>query len=145
MVTSTVARVPVAAPADVLWEVLVQHEQMTDWFPARKVRLERAGKPERNGVGAIRAIHTLGPAAREEIIAYEPTRLIAYRLLSGLPFRDYQGQAEAAPHPDGCTLTWTISFTEIIPGSRVIVAAMARRLAKGAAREAERLHSQTAC
>lgn len=137
----TIVNVRVAAPSATLWTVLAEHEQMPRWFPARKVVLEREGHPSRNGVGAVRAIYALGPPAREQITVFEPEQLLEYRLLSGLPFGNYVGQASITPHRSGCTLTWTISFTELIPGSRLIVSALAKRLATGAARQAEKIAS----
>ncbi|OMC02497.1 hypothetical protein A5733_02340 [Mycobacterium sp. NS-7484] len=122
----------------VAWDVVSNHEQMAEWMPARKVILEQDGTPNRNGVGAVRAIHLFGSPIRERITAFEAPTKLRYELVSGLPFRDYVGQITVAPVAGGTRMTTEISFRTVIPGSQFIVAVALRVASAGAVRAARR-------
>ena len=62
----------VKAPPQVVFDVLTDHRGYAAITPLRKVELEREGEPAPNGVGAIRALHSVGPPLREEVLVYEP-------------------------------------------------------------------------
>ncbi len=91
----------VSAPPETVWEVLADLRGMADFTRFRKVELEREGDPPPNGVGAIRKLHLAGPPVREEIIAFEPPRRFAYRMLSGAPVKDHVGTVELSPAGEG--------------------------------------------
>ena len=79
----------VAAPPEVVFDVLTDHRRYTEITPLRKAELEREGEPAPNGLGAIRVLSALpGPPMREEVIGYERPSRFSYKLLSGLPVRD---------------------------------------------------------
>ncbi|WP_448404575.1 hypothetical protein [Mycolicibacterium fortuitum] len=44
---------------------------MAEWMPARRVVLEVPGSPDRDGVGAIRAVHSFGTVIRERITTFD--------------------------------------------------------------------------
>lgn len=128
----------VAAPPLVAWDVLTNHDQMSEWMPARKVILETAGSPDRDGVGAVRAIHMFGSVIRERITAFDVPTTLRYELLSGLPFRDYTGQITVEAHPGGSRILTEISFRPVVPGAQFIVAIAIRVASARAARTADR-------
>jgi hypothetical protein len=100
--------------------------------------LERPGSLERNGVGAIRALHLLGPPTREQVTEYDPPRRLRYRLLSGLPFRHYVGEVTVAPSGAGSSVTTEVCFRTLIPGTQVFGPIALRLATRGAVRLAER-------
>jgi uncharacterized protein YndB with AHSA1/START domain len=132
----------VAAPAEVLFEVLSDHRGMAAITSFRKVALEREGEPAPNGAGAIRVLHLIGPPVREEITAFEPPRLLSYRLLSGLPVRDHAGTIRLEPVPGGTRMSYVVETVPTLgPASPVVLAILRRaveEIASGIAAEAER-------
>jgi hypothetical protein len=128
----------VAVEPATAWEVVSDHERMSEWTPSRAVVLETPGSPDRNGVGAVRALHMFGPTVRERITAFEPPTTLRYELVSGLPFRDYTGQITVEPSGNGSVISTAISFRTIIPGTQILVAIAIRVASAGAARAALR-------
>lgn len=128
----------VAVHPIVAWEVLTDHGRMSEWMPARKVILEAAGSPDRDGVGAVRAIHSFGTVIRERITMFDAPTTLRYELLSGLPFRDYTGQITVEPRAGGSRISTEISFSTVIPGSQLLVAIAIRVASARAARAADR-------
>jgi uncharacterized protein YndB with AHSA1/START domain len=132
----------VAAPRDVVFEILTDHRGYAEITPARSSVLEREGDPPPNGAGAIRAIQSLGPPLREEVLTYEPPRRFSYRVLSGVPVRDHVGSVELTPHEDGTRITYAVRTMPTVPlGGAAVVAAVKlaiKQLLKGIAAEAER-------
>ena len=104
-------------------------------------RWECEGDPAPGGVGAVRRLG-LGPlASREQVTAYEPGRLLAYRLLNGGPVRDYRATVELSEAPGGGTVVrWTGGFDRAVPGTAAlgrwalgrVVHGLAHRLAAAA-------------
>ena len=126
----------VAADPAVAWEIVSNHERMSQWTPAHEVVLETLGSPDRNGVGAVRALRMFGPTIRERITAFEPPHKLRYELVSGMPFRDYTGEITVEPNGSGSRISTAISFRTIIPGTQIIVALAIRVASAGAARAA---------
>lgn len=128
----------VAADPAVVWEIISNHELMSEWTPSRKVVLENPGCPDRNGVGAVRALHIFGPTIRERTTLFEPPPTLRYSLVSGLPFREYTGQITVAPAETGSVISTAISFRTIVPGTQILVAIALRVASAGAVRMARR-------
>lgn len=132
----------VAAPPELVFDVFTDHRRYAEITPMRRSVLEREGEPAPNGVGAIRALHSVGPPLREEVIAYEPPRRFAYRVLSGIPVRDHVGTVELAPEGEGTKVVYAIRTFPTLPliGAAVLaVTRMAvRRLLDDVAAESER-------
>lgn len=122
MASFTLAR-EVAAPPEVVFDVFTDHRGYAEITPMRRSVLEREGEPAPNGVGAIRALHSVGPPLREEVIAFEPPRRFAYRVLSGVPVRDHVGTVELTPTDGGTHVVYAIRTTPTVPvAGRAIVA-----------------------
>ena len=128
----------VPVPTERVWELVADHPGMVRWTPLRRVVMESGGSPDPNGVGAVRALHLVGPPIREEVTAFEPTRRLAYRLLSGLPVRDYTGEILLEPTGTGTRISWTIRFSPAIPGAQLPVSTGIRVAARSLAKEATR-------
>jgi uncharacterized protein YndB with AHSA1/START domain len=132
----------VAAPPEVVFEVLTDHRGYADVTPLRRVDLEREGEPPPNGVGAIRALHLVGPPLREEVLTFEPPRRFSYRLLSGAPVRDHVGTVELTPQDGGTAVTYAVRTTPTVPIGGAAVVAVVRlaikQLLSGVVAESER-------
>lgn len=132
----------VAAPPEVVFDVLTDHRRYPEITPLRKAELEREGEPAPNGLGAIRVLTVAGPPMREEVIAYEPPFRFAYKILSGLPVRDHVGTVELQPNDGGSEVTYALKTTPTIPlGGPVFMLVLKkaiRDLIGGVAKESER-------
>jgi uncharacterized protein YndB with AHSA1/START domain len=132
----------VAAPPEVVFDVLTDHRRYTEITPLRRAELEREGDPEPDGVGAIRVLGVAGPPMREEVLAYERPYRFSYTLLSGLPVRDHVGTVELEPKNGGTEITYAVKTTPTIPLAGPLFMAglkkAIRELIGGVAKESER-------
>ena len=117
----------ISAPPEVVFRVLTDHRRYAELTPLRRSELEREGEPAPNGLGAIRALHLVGPPVREEVIAYEPPRRFSYTVLSGLPVRDHVVTVELEPDTDGTRLVYAVRTQPTLPLSGPVVLAVLRR------------------
>jgi catechol 2,3-dioxygenase-like lactoylglutathione lyase family enzyme len=122
-----------AAPRQV-WERLVDHRRMSDWWPCESTRLVREGVAG-NGPGALREILDRRGRLVEEVVGWEEEKRLDYRLRSGAPIRNHFGRVRLEARGADCTaLRYTIRFTPAIPFTgwilrRVIGAMLDRGLA----------------
>ncbi|HEX6152827.1 MAG TPA: SRPBCC family protein [Solirubrobacterales bacterium] len=132
----------VAAPPEIVFDVLTDHRRYTEITSLRKAELEREGEPAPNGLGAIRVLTVAGPPMREEVIAYEPPSRFAYKILSGLPVRDHVGTVELQPADGGTEVVYAVKTTPTLPlGGPVFMLVLKkaiRDLLGGVAKESER-------
>jgi uncharacterized protein YndB with AHSA1/START domain len=141
MASFTIVR-QVAAPPQMVFDVLTDHARYASITPLFKSALEREGEPTPNGVGAIRILSALGPPLREEVIAYESPGRFSYKLLSGLPVRDHVGTVELSPDGVGTRMVYAVHTTPTLPLVGVAVVAGVKQgikaLIRGVANESER-------
>ena len=99
-----------ATPAAV-FSLLKNNDTWPRWSLFDASELERAGKDERLGVGAIRTFSTRVSKTREQVTELIPDQRLSYVLLSGLPLRNYQAVVQLSSPETGLTLvSWTASF-----------------------------------
>ena len=77
------------APRERVWEILSDHERMSEWFPAREVIRRRPGEPDPNGIGAQRVVRISGLAIEEVVTAFKPCEHFEYSVTEGAPFTDH--------------------------------------------------------
>jgi uncharacterized protein YndB with AHSA1/START domain len=132
----------VAAPPEVVFDVLTDHRRYAEITPLRRSELEREGEPAPNGVGAIRVLRSVGPPLREETIVYEAPRRFSYKLLSGAPLRDHVGTVELTPQDGGTQVTYAVRTNPTLPVAGGVAVAVARfgvkQLVDGIVAESER-------
>jgi uncharacterized protein YndB with AHSA1/START domain len=134
----------IQAPIDTVFDVLTDHRGYADFTPLRKVELVQTGLPTPNGVGAIRALHVLGPPIKEQVTEYErPTRFV-YKLIAGAPVRDHVGTVELSAEGTSTRMLYRIDTFPKVPAMLAppIVAflrATIGMLVKGIAKRAEQL------
>jgi hypothetical protein len=77
----------------------------------------RDGHEHRYGVGSIRRIRPwFGPAYEEEILVFEPDRLMEYTTVRGTPFDYHRGRYRTEPDGAGTRFTFHLEFSSRIPG-----------------------------
>ncbi|WP_067886395.1 SRPBCC family protein [Nocardia vaccinii] len=82
----------------------------------RRVTLVRPGDLVEHGVGAVRLLVTPLVRVTEEIVEYEPPRLIRYKLLSSYPpMRVQDGCLEFKETEGGAWIRWTAHFEVAAP------------------------------
>ena len=132
----------VAAPPEVVFDVLTDHRRYNEITPVRKAELEREGEPAPNGVGAIRVLTVVPPPMREEVIAYERPQRFSYKILSGLPVRDHVGTVELKAAGGGTEMAYAVKTTPTIPLAGPVFMAILKKairdLMAGVAKESER-------
>jgi uncharacterized protein YndB with AHSA1/START domain len=132
----------VAAPPEIVFDVITDHRRYAEMTPLRRSELEREGKPAPNGVGAIRVLTAVGPPLREEVLVYERPTRFSYKLLAGLPSRDHVGTVELTPEGEGTKLAYAVRMTPTIPVAGAAVVAgtklAIKQLIRGVTTESER-------
>lgn len=132
----------IAAPPEVVFDVLTDHRRYAQLTSLRKSELEREGEPGPNGVGAIRLLTAVGPPMREEVLVYERPSRFSYTVLGGLPVRDHVGTVELTPQGEGTKVVYAVRTQPTVPlAGRLVVAAVKRgigQLLDGVAAESER-------
>lgn len=133
-----------SAPPERVFAVLADGAGWSRWAGPVVVRSwwEREGTPPPGGVGAIRALGLKRIGSREEIVAYDPPRHLAYTLLAGMPVRGYRADVRIDPDGTGSHISWGGSFEPKLPGTgralrlffRAAVGGFVRRLAAEAER-----------
>lgn len=121
----------VSASAARVWEIVSRHEGAPDWMPVREVVRRRRGHPLADGVGALRTVRGGGLVVEEQIVAFEPERRLAWRLLRGAPVREHEAEITLEPTATGTRVCWRVRFRPRIPGT-------GRLLARGLASAIER-------
>jgi hypothetical protein len=140
-VASFILRASIAAPIDVVFDVLADHRGQADMTALRSSSLEREGDPPPNGVGAIRRLTLVGPPIREQVTVFEPPQRFAYKMLSGVPVRSHIGTVELATQDADTVLTWQVDSIPKLPVPDAIWSALVRpainMLLKGVKKKAE--------
>ena len=117
----------VAAPRDAVWRVYTDHRGWTRWAGVKEVVLRQQGDPPPNGLGTIRVIRSGGIAIEEEITAFDPPKRMAYRLIAGLPVKNYEAEVRFDESESGTAISWDISFQPRIPFTGTLLARVMKR------------------
>lgn len=133
----------IAAPIEVVFDVLTDHRGTADISVFRSSTLEREGEPPPNGVGAIRVLRLAGPPIREQVTIFDPPTLFGYRLLSGIPARSHTARVELTQGDDTHTsLTYRVDSLPKLPMPAAAWSAIVRpgisHLLNGIVKESER-------
>lgn len=134
-----------AAPANAVWDVLADATRYDEWSALDSASYEREGSPSPHGVGAIRVFGQGRYTLREEVTGFLPAERLDYRLLSGMPVRDYLATVSLLPGPSGGTrIEWRATFRAGIPGTGRLIArkleTSLQKLTRALAAEAESRH-----
>ena len=104
-----------AAPERV-FEAISNHERFLRGFPVRTAGLIRAGHIERNGLGAVRRVCTMGLDFVEEITLFDRPKAYEYRVRQlNLAARHTLGRLDVIPCPDGAEVVWRTHYAVLTP------------------------------
>ena len=107
------------APREAVWQVVADASGWSRWGAWRAAEIEREGTPPPAGLGAIKVLTSENRrpvVSREEVTAFEPPSRFGYKLLSGLPLRDYNASITLTEASDGGTdITWRSQFDPKYP------------------------------
>ncbi|PSW20692.1 SRPBCC family protein [Photobacterium sanctipauli] len=78
------------APKKILFKILSDHANLGQFFGAN-YQLIKEGKPNSNGIGAVRQVSDGLFNFQEQIIDYKENEHLQYTLLQGSPAREYGG------------------------------------------------------
>jgi len=127
MRTITVQRT-IPAPIEKVFDVLADHANYKTFPGVKDSRLVEEGKPDRNGVGAVRHIVTPGVWFKERITAYERPRRFDYRIIeSSLPLEHEGGSVRLESFGGATQVTWTSTMRLKIP----VIGGLLTKLAAG--------------
>jgi uncharacterized protein YndB with AHSA1/START domain len=118
MQTVTVKRT-VHAPIEKVFELLSDHANYKLFPGITDSKLLREGKPDKNGVGALRRVETPRIWFEEEVTAFDRPRSFEYRITkTSLPIQHQGGRVELQATPEGTAVTWTstVRFTTPLIG-----------------------------
>jgi uncharacterized protein YndB with AHSA1/START domain len=111
-----------SAPIHRVWKLLSEQEQWPSWSGFESVVIEEAGDPVRDGVGAVRRTKLGRTIGREEVTRFDAPHTYGYRLLSGLPIRNYEALVMLNETSGGTQIKWQSTFQEKIPFTGAMVA-----------------------
>jgi hypothetical protein len=130
------------ASPEAVWALLADVRTWHEWASFKTSELERTATGDPNGVGAIRHFgRGGGKATREVVVDFEPSRHLAYELLSGVRARDYRADVWLSPAVGGgTTITWKATFLPEVVGTgwiiKLVLGAFIRRVANDLAKAA---------
>ena len=86
------------APAERVWDMVTDPAAMAQWIGFSQVWLSHAGTPEPRGLGAERSlVDPLMGTVVERVVDWRPVESYRYRIVSGSPFREYEGEVALNP------------------------------------------------
>ena len=140
---STGAEARSSAPVTEVWPLIGEAHRWKDWSFLTRSELVAVGDPAPDGVGAVRRFTRYGIGSREQVVAWEPPRHLAYTILSGFPVRHYLAEVTLTPDDGGTLINWSATFDPKIPGTGrllvLVLKRMIRQFAGGVAGHAEQL------
>jgi uncharacterized protein YndB with AHSA1/START domain len=133
----------IAAPIELVFDVLTDHRGYAKLTPLRSSTLEREGEPAPNGVGAVRVLKLAGPPIREEVTEFAAPSRFAYKMLSGAPVKSHTGTVDLSSGAGASTnVAWRVDSTPSIPLPGAVWAAALKpvinMLLRGVVKESER-------
>ena len=108
-----------AAPREI-FALLADGTSWPTWGAWTAFTLESPGADAPEGPGAVRVFTSRAwgrtTVSRERVVEVVPDRRIGYRLLSGLPLRNYRATVDLEPADGGTTIRWRATFDGAPPG-----------------------------
>ncbi len=108
---TAVTKAYIHASADRVWDAITDHEGLARRRGVSSARLVRRGKDHPNGVGARREVVLGRLRFLEDIVAFEPPRLMEYRVIEcSIPLQHELGRIELIARGAGTEVHWTTRF-----------------------------------
>jgi hypothetical protein len=104
-----------AAPSE-LWPLIVDVGRYPEWGMWQETGYEHPGDTSPHGVGAVRWLRYGRTRTVERIVELVDGERVSYRVLSGIPVKDYVATVELAPEGRGTRVTWTATYAPTLLG-----------------------------
>jgi hypothetical protein len=102
---------PTEADPGAVYALLREGATWPRWSVIDSFALEREGKDEPEGVGAVRLLRNGRILGHDEITGFTKDRSFSYAHTSSLPVRDYRGEVTLTPvDGGGTTIHWRVSY-----------------------------------
>lgn len=125
--TTTASQVSVAAPVDVVWDLLAGFADISSW--ASTVSQSSLLTPGPPGPGTVRRVQVGRAALRETITTWEPGETLAYDI-AGLPAIVTAASNTWTLAPDGAGTSVTLTGRVETRGGPLVARLVARQLGK---------------
>lgn len=99
-----------AAPASVIYAMLLDRPSWPTWSPLGSFEPEHDGVDGPQSVGATGTFVTRRTRAHEEIVELRENERLSYVLLDGMPLTGYRADIDLAPDGAGTRITWQSGF-----------------------------------
>ena len=125
--TSTASNVSVAAPVEVVWDVLADFADISSWAgPVSQSSLLTEAAP---GLGAVRRVQIGRAALRETVVRWEPGRALSYDI-AGLPAVVTAARNTWTLEPSGSDTLLTLTCDLETRGGPLVARIVARQVGK---------------
>ncbi|MCG8317428.1 MAG: SRPBCC family protein [Pseudomonadales bacterium] len=99
------------APVDTIFGILSDHVQLGDILSAEIKRVVDSDSDNVNGLGSVRKLTIFPtPSFEETVTAFEPNKLIEYRITKGSPLKNHVGTMQFSTHGNQTHLDYRIEF-----------------------------------
>lgn len=86
-----------------------------EWAGMDSATILTPGSAGEGSEGEVRQFKAGGTTGREQVLPPQGDKVLRYRLLSGLPLRNYVGEVEIVDEGDKRRVTWSASFEPPLP------------------------------
>ena len=118
-------RARVRAAVETCWDVFTDHERIGE-FTMTPMKILEPGRPERNGLGCVRRMETLGWTVDEIVNYWRPQELFGYHIIGADFVTHHQGIVRFWRLPDGGT-EWVYDM-QVVPSEASVEQAKAAGL-----------------
>jgi hypothetical protein len=104
-----------ASPAQ-LWPLVEDVTRYTEWGMWQETGYREPGDPPPHGVGALRWLRYGRTTTVERMVEVVDGQRSSYRVVSGLPVKDYLATVELTPDGTGTKVDWSAAYAPTILG-----------------------------
>ena len=109
--------ITVDVPIEQVWNVMIDYAGYARFPGVQAARVIRPGRDHPAGVGALREITVAGTTFVEEIVEFEPPRVLAYKIVQSRPLKILHeiGRMRLQTRGNQTSLEWETTGTVGIP------------------------------
>ena len=127
-------------PIEKLWSVIGDFSKSPS--PDIPITLEKQGDPKAGGAGTIRTIKIGNMSFREILDTADPPRGFTYKILSGVPVREYIGRVKFEDRSGRTLVRWSGDLKPMIPFTGGICCKIAKGMVQRFIDSVEKHHSK---
>jgi uncharacterized protein YndB with AHSA1/START domain len=110
------------ASPETVWALVSDATKYPSWGPWIDGHYKKAGEEGARGVGAVQVLRSaqryMGRhiTSVEKILEVEEDRHLAYKVIRGMPVRNYRGEVTLTPAGDGTHIRWIADWDNTVLG-----------------------------